>query len=299
MAHVEKFKKSSIFAVCAHCDRNPNITLSNVNIHSELSHLNYNLAESFQPLPGHQFVLSKMKELNAKRKDLVVMVSWIVTLPKEIKSEDEDKFFKTTFDYLVEKYGKDNVVSAYVHKDETTPHLHFLFCPIIKTDGKEKFRCKDIINRSVLKSFHNNLNNHVSKELGYNAGIINGVIEERNGIHYKTIDELRKANVLLDKEHSNLNSLVNNKLDELNNIENEKILIEEEIHGLLNSDDLISEMIELKRENSLLKQVVDFLEKIIQEMMSFLESYGFDKFKAKIENMLDSIFNGKTNDYER
>ena len=57
---------------------------------------------------------------------------------KEIYYTDEQikQFFELSYKFLSERYGEKNVISAYVHKDETTPHMHFLFIPIV--DDKKR-----------------------------------------------------------------------------------------------------------------------------------------------------------------
>lgn len=41
---------------------------------------------------------------------------------------------------MANRYGKENVVSAYVHLDETAPHIHFSFIPITKDKKKGGFK---------------------------------------------------------------------------------------------------------------------------------------------------------------
>lgn len=50
-------------------------------------------------------------------------------------------------------YGEQNVLSAYIHKDETTPHMHFSFIPVtVDKDGKEKLCAKEVVDRKELKT---------------------------------------------------------------------------------------------------------------------------------------------------
>ena len=57
------------------------------------------------------------------------------TAPKLIgisyTDEQIKQFFELSYKFLSERYGEQNVISAYVHMDETTPHMHFLFIPIV------------------------------------------------------------------------------------------------------------------------------------------------------------------------
>ncbi len=45
--------------------------------------------------------------------------------PKEIQ-----EFFQRAADFLIGRVGKENIVSAVVHMDEKTPHLHLVFVPL-------------------------------------------------------------------------------------------------------------------------------------------------------------------------
>ncbi|EQC3668053.1 MobV family relaxase, partial [Campylobacter jejuni] len=68
--------------------------------------------------------------------------------------EQEREFFKTAYDFYCEKYGKENVISAMVHKDETTPHLHLLIVPLTK-DGR--LCAKELFDRETIRSFHDTI----------------------------------------------------------------------------------------------------------------------------------------------
>ncbi len=47
--------------------------------------------------------------------------------PKEIQA-----FFQRAADFLIDRVGRENIVSAVVHMDEKTPHLHLTFVPLTK-----------------------------------------------------------------------------------------------------------------------------------------------------------------------
>ena len=71
------------------------------------------------------------------RKDVNLMCTWIVTVPKDLPENEHEQFFKTTFDFLSDRYGKENIISAYVHMDETIPHMHFAFIPGVPDKKKQ------------------------------------------------------------------------------------------------------------------------------------------------------------------
>ena len=64
---------------------------------------------------------------------------------------------------MAEKYGEKNVVSAFVHKDEEQPHMHFAFIPVVpdrKWNEKhpdrqrEKVSAKECVTKADLEQFH-------------------------------------------------------------------------------------------------------------------------------------------------
>jgi vacuolar-type H+-ATPase subunit H len=86
-----------------------------------------------------------------------------------------------------------------VHRDETTPHMHFAFVPITKNTGKKKGKktakeytvsADTVISRKELKNFHSDLATHLYKVFGRDLGISNGVTQKNGG--NKTISELKE-----------------------------------------------------------------------------------------------------------
>lgn len=106
----------------------------------------------------------------ATRKDAVVMADVVVTLPDNVRKGDEDRFFRLTYWYLSNKFGIDNMMGGYVHKDEVlkdgTPardHMHAPFTPIL--DGR--FNYKKMCPRSFYQSMHKELGDYLERCLGY------------------------------------------------------------------------------------------------------------------------------------
>lgn len=93
----------------------------------------------------------------AKRKlrsDANWVSEFVVTLPKEItQPQDIKKFYEIVINHFAEKIGTDNLLSAVIHMDETTPHLHLDFTPI----KNHRLTSKDVMTRSFLLSLHDDL----------------------------------------------------------------------------------------------------------------------------------------------
>lgn len=208
MAHKLKCNATQSVAMFGHYDRtryeehkkkvdggndNKGYTLPN-----NRTKLNYNLASDLQPLAQADFMKKRVGEVkHINRADVVTSVDWIVTLPEDVHKEDERAFFEASFEFLCGRYGAQNVISAYVHKDEVTPHLHFAFVPVQMTKVGEKLCAKNVVTQKDLKSFHGDLSKFVEKRLGYHCSILNGATADGN----ESIDELKRGTKNVKKEY--------------------------------------------------------------------------------------------------
>lgn len=220
MANRQKYTRAAIGHMCKHYERGLDskgelVKYHNQDIHTELSYLNYNLAEHDQPLPQLEFIQKRISALRClNRKNVNVMISWVVTLPKEMndKSDDEKrKFFERTYEFLKERYGVENVISAYVHMDETQPHMHFAFTPVMYDEKKRryKFDAKVVGSRKDLRTFHKDLDVRLERELGYRTGVINGITELNLSI--QELKEMQKKMAELDKKLDDIHLETPNK----------------------------------------------------------------------------------------
>ena len=189
VAHMMKHNKASCGHMFAHFDRQAE-HISNENVDRARSHQNYNLA-THQDMGQGDFVKQRCSEVRCQnRKDVNVMVSWVITAPKDLPEQEHQAFFKASYDFCKNRYGEKNVVSSYVHMDEVTPHMHFAFVPVTedKKRGGFKVSAKEVVNRADLQTFHSDLSDFLKQELGYEIGVINEATKEGN----KSILELKR-----------------------------------------------------------------------------------------------------------
>ena len=67
-------------------------------------------------------------------------------------------------------------MAAVVHYDETTPHLHYAFVPVVFDNKKSRYKvsAKEVLTRHDLQTFHEDLDQHLKKVLPfYEQGILN------------------------------------------------------------------------------------------------------------------------------
>lgn len=172
MAHVRHYHRGSVREILAHNSRSDNY--SNPDINPAHSHYNYSLSGHEDDLAYYTDRLSQVHCM--KRANVATLSSWVVTLPAGVKHGDQRLFFEETVNFLKARYGAENCVSADVHFDESTPHLHYTFIPVVFDEKKqrEKVSRKELFTLKELYSFHDDLEKHLSEKLGYAVGIRTG-----------------------------------------------------------------------------------------------------------------------------
>lgn len=171
--------------------------ISNEDIDLEKTKYNYDLVEDERPL--YQRVKSRVEELKESgsrvQKNSVVMYSNILTVPEEQAKiwgeEKTDEYFKACYDFFSKEFGVENVVSAKIHKDETTPHMHLHFVPVNKENGRLQARVS--MNKAKINYIHDELPIFL-QERGFDVVRGKGKTEKNiENIHeYKQVKQLEK-----------------------------------------------------------------------------------------------------------
>ena len=189
MAHLEKYTAAATGHMLAHYDRTHSSSTSNID--ESRTAMNYDLAETDQPLPALDFLHKRMSEIKVlKRANVNVMCDWVITAPESLTPEELPLFFSECYKFLNDRYGKENVITAPVHMDETSPHIHYAFVPVVtdKKKGIPKLSAKECITRKDLNTFHPDLTKHMTAVFGRDIGILNGATVGGN----KTIKQLKQ-----------------------------------------------------------------------------------------------------------
>ena len=85
--------------------------------------------------------MGRLRELlpEKRRKDAVLAVEYVMTASPEwwAKADQEQQadFFDQAHKWLADKYGADRIVTATIHRDETSPHLSAFVVPLTQ-DGR-------------------------------------------------------------------------------------------------------------------------------------------------------------------
>ena len=140
-----KYKGPEISRIEGHNERTKETYASNPDIDPTRTHLNFHLID-----PQNRYRAEAEQQIAAAqcrtRTDSVRLVETLITCSPEFfrgKSEKATRaYFQHALDFLMEKQRPETFVSAVVHLDEKTPHMHVTFVPLTQ-DGR--LSAKDII----------------------------------------------------------------------------------------------------------------------------------------------------------
>ena len=169
---MEKYHKSDVCPIEKENERDENYKADNPQIDSSKTSRNYNFVIRFKTYT--EFINDRIKSLNLStrpRKDAVVMNSFVLGSDNEFFSSlhpwDKQEFFKDCYEFFARRYGEENIISAVVHNDETTPHMHLNLVPIT-TDGR--LCSKELFNKRQLRDLQTDFYESVGKKYGLERG---------------------------------------------------------------------------------------------------------------------------------
>ncbi len=139
----EKYKRENLKGIYRHNERK-NTNYSNKNIDKTRSYLNYSIKS---PIYSYEKEFDRIRE-KYKLKGQIKTVSnivceYIITSDKaffnSIGEEETKRYFETAYKFVCQykNLGEQYILSAKVHLDEDTPHLHLAFIPVVHTTDKK------------------------------------------------------------------------------------------------------------------------------------------------------------------
>lgn len=149
-----KYKRENLKAVYRHNERK-NKNYSNKDIDKTKSYLNYALKE---PEFNYEKQFDKIREkynLKGQIKTVSnIVCEYVITSDndffKRIGEDETKRYFETAYKFVSEykDLGEQYILSAKVHYDERSPHMHLLFLPVVHTTDKkgnpiEKLACSE------------------------------------------------------------------------------------------------------------------------------------------------------------
>lgn len=166
ICNMRKFKNADLKGQQIHNQREKE-SHTNPDIDRNRAHLNYDLLHDKRvdyKAMINEHIEKNVETKRAIRKDAVRCCSFMISASPEffekLSPESEREFFKSNLEFIQERYGKENVMYASVHKDETTPHMHVGLVPITK---EKKLSAKQIFNKVEMKQLQEAIGKHNEK----------------------------------------------------------------------------------------------------------------------------------------
>ena len=184
--HMDKFKKEAVRGIQSH-NRRERESHSNPDIDYGRSSENCEFCATFSDnyLQTIQNRIDDLLLVKAVRKDAVHMCGIIISSDKaffdHLNADETRRFFEEAAKYLTDFVGKENVISAMVHMDEKTPHMHFLHVPVTQ-DGR--LSANSIYTRASLKKLQTDLPSYLQSR-GFE---IQRGVEQKPGAAKKHLD---------------------------------------------------------------------------------------------------------------
>lgn len=243
---------------------------TNKDIDPTRTYLNYYIKKN-----GLSYIkeFDKLKEANKLqgfiKSNSIIMCEMIFTSDKEfferIGEEETKRYFEESYKFVCnyKNLGEENIISAVVHKDEGTPHMHLVFIPVVHTKDKEEIAIDKICSRDFWKgrdSYRTLQNNFYDYITSKGFELERGLPVEETGAKNQRMEGLKRITnyentkkVLesITKELPNVPDINDIKLIKLN-----KEKIQNEI--IKPKDTLINELYDenIKLHKELSKQVV-------------------------------------------
>ena len=205
----EKYKRENLKGIYRHNERR-NKNYSNKNINQELSYLNYSLKDCKYSYEKEFELIREKYNLKGQIKTVSnIVCEYIITSDKEffnsIGAEETKRYFETAYKFVCDykNLGEQYILSAKVHMDEETPHMHLVFIPVVHTTDKigndiDKIACSEFWKekdsyRQLQDAFYNYIKcNNFNLERGNENGRVHLSVED-----YKKITGFENSKTVL------------------------------------------------------------------------------------------------------
>lgn len=295
----EKLTRAQAMGAYKHNERKTR-NHSNKNIDSTKTELNYYLKKNELSYIKEFDKIKEKYDLKGQiRSNSNIMCEMVFTSDQKffdkIGYEESKRYFEESYKFICEykNLGEQNIISAVVHMDEDTPHMHLLFIPVIHTTDKQgnkidKVCCRDFWKgKNSYRDLQNAYFKHIS---GKGFKLERGeLVEVTNREHYSVQEYKKITNFENTKELLNSIKL---ELPETPDIKDfKKIMLnrDEKINSeiIKPKDDLIkklyNENISLHKELSRQTTIIDKAKKFEKEQ-KYLLNYNTE-LKVKCRNL--------------
>ncbi len=303
------YKMKNLKGIYKHNERK-NTNYSNKDINKEQSKQNYSIKA---PYSTYEKIFKDMKKkynLKGMIKQVSnVMCEFIITSDKDffesIGKEETKRYFQTAYKFVsnYKNLGEEFIVSAKVHMDESTPHIHIIFIPVVhKFDTKSgkqisKIACSEYWKgRDSYKRLQDNFYKYMT-----NAGF--DLERGLNGNEHIDIENLKKVtnyevqkyemqSIKLEKEKEitdteELRKEYKRIIRKFNIIAKNYTKVKTLTDNIIQQNESVEiEYHNIKQENSKLKQENKTLKQYVDKTFEYV-SLLFDFSKERLKRLVD------------
>lgn len=329
----EKLTRAQAMGAYKHNERKTK-NHSNKNIDSSRTELNYYLKKNELSYIKEFDRIKKKYNLKGQiRSNSNIICEMVFTSDQkffdEIGYEESKRYFTESYNFICnyKNLGKQNIISAVVHMDEDTPHMHLLFIPVVHTTDKQgnkidKVCCRDFWRgKNSYRDLQNAYFKHISEkgfklERGELVEVTNrehySIQEYKKITNYENTKELLKniklelpetpdikdfKKLMLNRDEKIENEVIKPKDDLINKLYNENISLHKELSKQANTINIATEY--EKKHTQILEDNVNLqfkckkLEKTLENKEKELkqqfedETYKIDYQYQKIINKLE------------
>ena len=205
-------------------------------IDKDMTKLNQNLFERNDGLTDKEFVEKAVKEsptFDHWKSNYNALSTWCIQIPKEFSGsyEEKNEIFKEMVNFTADRYGRDNIVSAWTHFDEVRnregiekengksliplkerehcqDHIHIRYVPRTE-DGR--ISTKEVTPRKELRDYQREMQQHLREkfpEHAHELNFLNGATKDKSKDlarqaqlnHEKNLEEKEQLKQELERE---------------------------------------------------------------------------------------------------
>ncbi len=304
----ENYKMGQLSLIYRHNERK-NTNYSNKEINKNSSIKNYSIKSINTSYQKAFNILKEKYNLKGQIKKVSnIMCELIITSDKDffekIGPEETKRYFQTAYNFIAnyQNLGEKFIVSAKVHMDESTPHMHLVFVPVVHTKDKNG----NEINKIACSEFWKGRESYrILQDNFYKCVIENGFDLERGNTKENThipIETLKKVTNYENIKYEIENNEKTDKLDITKNeleTQNLSLVVAQNMQlveynkklkvNLAKAYIAIQRVATLQTENASLKQENSKLKSYIQhtfEVVKTLFDFPIDRLKRVVDNFI-------------
>ena len=306
------YKMKNLAGIYRHNERK-NTHYSNKDINKQNSKSNYSIKAPYSTYEKVFRDIRKNYDLKGMIKKVSnVMCEFIITSDKaffdNIGEEETKRYFQTAYKFVAnyKNLGENFIVSAKVHMDESTPHLHILFIPVVHKKDKEgnvisKVACSEFWKgKDSYRKLQDNFYSYMTKS-GFNLERGNKEenehipIEKLKKITNYEVQEMFKETKHLEQEKKSddieiIRTNYKRVIHKFNTLANRYTQVKNIVEDtMLKAEKVQKENIELRQNNQRLKtensRLKDYIDKTF-EYVSLLFNFSKDRLKKLVNSFI-------------